>query len=191
MLFRSNPTSKPDAAPYRIIQGSTGLGLNLDGKVGPNDFTSPLGDKGIDNQLYRAIGCTRNFRADGETAILTPQWRVKGRYNTYVIEITDVDDLQNDNDVTITTYRGMDKLIGDATGAMTAFNEAWNEKVMFHTCPVKIMSTDAISSPRLEPGNRCTNPRTRPGRKPSTGMLWSTSSRGPRIRSAPAMRAIA
>ena len=81
-----NPTSKPDAAPYRIIQGSTGLGLNLDGKIGPNDFTSPLGDKGIDNQLYRAIGCTRNFRADGETAILTPQWRVKGRYNTYVID---------------------------------------------------------------------------------------------------------
>jgi hypothetical protein len=112
-----NPTSKPEAVPYHIIQGNTGLGLNLDGKTGPNDFTSPLGDKGIDNQLYRAIGCTRNFRADGETAILTPQWRVKGRYNTYVVEITDLDDLQNDSDVTVTTYRGMDKMIADATGA--------------------------------------------------------------------------
>ena len=111
-----HPATTPDPLPYHYIQGNTGEGLNLDGKVGPNDLSSPLGEKGIDNQMYRAIGCTRNFRADGETSILTPQWRSRARYNTFMIELTDVDSLANDDDVTVTTYRGLDKLIADATG---------------------------------------------------------------------------
>ncbi len=111
-----NPVTTPDPLPYHYIKGNTGEGLNLDGKAGPNDFTTPLGEKGIDNQMYRAIGCTRNFRADGETSILTPQWRSRAPYNTYVIELTGVDSLANDDDVTVTTYRGLDKLIADATG---------------------------------------------------------------------------
>jgi hypothetical protein len=111
-----NPGTGPDHFPYHDIVGKTGQGLNLDGKVGPNDFTSPDGEKGIDNQLYRAIGCIRNYRAEGETAILLPQWRSRARYNTFVIELNDVDSLANDPDVTVTTYRGTDKLMSDATG---------------------------------------------------------------------------
>jgi hypothetical protein len=110
------PGSSKEPYPFHEIQGKTGLGLNLDGKVGPNDFTSPDGDKGIDNQLYRAIGCIRNYREEGETSILTPQWRSRYVYNAFVIELTDVDSLANDDDVTVTTYRGLDKLISDATG---------------------------------------------------------------------------
>ena len=37
-------------------------------------------------------------------------------FNRTLIEITDVDDLQNDDDVTVTTYRGLDALMDDATG---------------------------------------------------------------------------
>ena len=54
------PNGKP--LPYLEPQGKTGIGLNLDGKIGPNDFTSPTGETGIDNQLYRAIGCVAGFR---------------------------------------------------------------------------------------------------------------------------------
>ena len=43
---------------------------------------------------------------------------------------------------------------------------------MFHTWPVKIISTQASSSPALECGKSATMPSTRPGRKPSTGMPW-------------------
>jgi hypothetical protein len=110
------PSTKPEGLPYYEIKGNIGLGLNLDGKIGPNDFISPDGEKGIDNQLYRAIGCTRNFRAGGETSILTPQWRTRSRYNIFVIELTGVDNLTNSDHVTVTTYRGMDKLLADATG---------------------------------------------------------------------------
>jgi hypothetical protein len=112
-----NPGLKPETLPYHEIQGNIGLGLNLDGKIGPNDFTSPDGEKGIDNQLYRAIGCTRNFRADGETSILTPQWRTRSRYNIFVIELTGVDNLTNSDNVTVTTYRGQDLLLSTADGS--------------------------------------------------------------------------
>ncbi len=55
----------PDAdgsLPYYFAGGKTAIGMNLDGKVGPNDFTSPEGEPGIDNQLFRAIGCVDGFR---------------------------------------------------------------------------------------------------------------------------------
>ncbi len=110
-----NPTAKDLKVPYYEVQGTVGRGLNLDGKVDANDYVSPdTGEKGIDNQIFRAVGCTFNYR-DGQTSTLTPQWR-RATYNIFVIEITEVDSLQSDDDVTVTTYRGNDRLITDATG---------------------------------------------------------------------------
>lgn len=110
-----NPTTKDLKVPYYEVQGTVGRGLNLDGKIDANDYTSPdTGEKGIDNQIFRAVGCTFNYR-DGQTSTLTPQWR-RATYNIFVIELTDVDSLQTDDDVTVTTYRGNDRLITDATG---------------------------------------------------------------------------
>lgn len=111
-----NPTGKPlPGAPYYEVQGNLGRGMNLDGKVDENDYIDvDTGEKGIDNQIYRAIGCTFNYR-DGQTSTLTPQWR-RATYNIFVIELTEVDSLQNDDAVIVTTYRGKDRLITDATG---------------------------------------------------------------------------
>ena len=53
--------------PFYEPESKISLGMNLDGKVGPNDFTSPDGEKGVDNQMYRALGCIRSYR-DGQTA---------------------------------------------------------------------------------------------------------------------------
>ena len=110
-----NPTSKELNVPYYEVQGKVGRGMNLDGKDDANDYVSPdTGEKGIDNQVYRAVGCTFNYR-DGQTSTLTPQWR-RATYNIFVVELTEVDSLQNDDDVIVTTYRGKDRLITDATG---------------------------------------------------------------------------
>jgi len=56
------PTLADDGFKFLEARGPTALGLNLDGKVGPNDFSSPSGERGIDNQLYRALGCIKNYR---------------------------------------------------------------------------------------------------------------------------------
>jgi hypothetical protein len=103
--------------PFREPQTKIGLGLNLDGKVGPNDFTTPDGEKGIDNQLYRALGCIRSYR-DGQTAndFFDNQEIQKTSYNRSMFEITGVDSLANDDSVEVTWYRGLDPLMTDATG---------------------------------------------------------------------------
>jgi len=110
------PDTKPDPIPYHYAVGTTAFGMNLDGKVGPNDFTSPEGDKGIDNQLQRAWGCVTMYRSGSFNVIRYDDWR-KYQYNNVVIELTDVDSLENDDDVTLTTYRGLDKIMTNATGS--------------------------------------------------------------------------
>jgi hypothetical protein len=112
------PMDKDDNFAYREVKGNVAIGLDLDGKADAADFVSTEGEKGIDNELYRAIGCTRLFRApDGTFAHFTNMWVREFNYNRILFEITDVDSLNNDPDVTVSMYRGKDKLITDATGA--------------------------------------------------------------------------
>ena len=110
------PKDAPDQFPYRLAGGKTSLGLNLDGKVKPTDFTSPEGKPGVDNQLFRVIGCVFNYRVGGSVQNFEVIYQQKKEFNRLVIELTDVDSLINDDDVTITTYRGLDPLVADSTG---------------------------------------------------------------------------
>ena len=106
---------------FREAQGKTALGLNLDGKVGPNDFTGPDGEKGIDNQMYRVVGCTENYRGpDGSARHFIESYMQKFNYNRWLFELTNVDSLADDDDVTVTIYRGLDGLTTDAAGNFTS-----------------------------------------------------------------------
>ncbi len=111
------PSMSEEPYPFYEAQGNTSYGLNLDGKIDANDYVSPDGEEGIDNQLYRAIGCIANYRGpDGTLYHFTNKYIQQYNYNRFVIELTDVDSLVNDDDVTVTTYRGSDSLLTDATG---------------------------------------------------------------------------
>ena len=111
------PTIAPEQFVFHEAEGKTSYGLNLDGKVGPNDFTSPEGEKGIDNNLYRALGCISNYRGpDGTLYHFTDKYLQQHNYNRIVIELTNVDSLQNDDSVDVAIYRAKDKLFTDATG---------------------------------------------------------------------------
>lgn len=111
------PTTKPDRFRFLEARGPTALGLNLDGKVGPNDFTSLEGEAGIDNQLYRVLGCVKNYRGpDGAFQFFDDEAIGKEQYNRIIIELTGVDSLVNAADVQVTLYRGRDPLLFDATG---------------------------------------------------------------------------
>jgi hypothetical protein len=114
-VWHPNTTEEP--YPFHEVSGKIAMGLDLDGKVGANDFVSPDGDGGIDNQLYRAIGCIANFRGpDGTAYHFENNYMQRYNYNRLLIELTGVDSLDNDDDVTVTTYRGLDNLLTDATG---------------------------------------------------------------------------
>jgi hypothetical protein len=111
------PGDSPDPTPFREAGGATAHGLNLDGRIGPQDFTSPDGERGIDNQLYRALGCIVGFRGpDGIEFVFESRAIRDSRFNRILIELTEVDDLVNDADVKVTLYRGLDRLLTDATG---------------------------------------------------------------------------
>lgn len=107
-----------DPLPYRDVAGRISYGMNLDGKVKEGDFISPEGEKGIDNELYRAAGCIGNFRS-GQ---ISPIWWYENEYtrryiqNRFMFEISGVDSLENDDDVTVNSYRGSDELLQEAIG---------------------------------------------------------------------------
>ncbi len=112
------PTTSKEPYPFYEVTGGISIGMNLDGKVDDNDFTSPDGVEGIDNQLYRAIGCIANYRGpDGTLYHFTNKYYQQHNYNRVLIELTGVDSLTSDSDVTVTTYRGLDGLLADATGS--------------------------------------------------------------------------
>lgn len=121
-LNREAATWNPDIVKYQLpfkeAQGKIAIGMNLDGKVGPNDFTSPEGEKGVDNQLFRVIGCVDGWR--GPVGVLdqfglTRMYR-QSAYNRLLVEITGIDSLANDDSVEVATYRGLDPLLTDASG---------------------------------------------------------------------------
>jgi hypothetical protein len=114
--YQWHPTTAPEPFPFHEAQGKVSYGLNLDGKVGPNDFESPTGEKGVDNQLYRVIGCIANYRSSGTIYHFENEFMRRYDNDRMIIEISGVDNLNNDPDVTVTTYRGMDGLLTDATG---------------------------------------------------------------------------
>ena len=113
-----HPSVTPEPFDFKEATGKYAIGMNLDGKAGPNDFSSPDGVvKGIDNQLYRAIGCVTAYRGpDGAVHYFGNKFAQQYDYDRVLIELTNVDSLTNDNDVTVTTYRGRDGLLTDATG---------------------------------------------------------------------------
>lgn len=58
-----NPASAPDPMVH-TVKGHLAYGFNLDGKVKPDDFVDPeTQEAGVDNQLYRALGCFHTERA--------------------------------------------------------------------------------------------------------------------------------
>lgn len=112
------PTRSEDNFVFKEAQGRIAPGLNLDGKVDANDFTNTDGVKGVDNQLFRALGCLGGWNGDGIPFINFQDTTYLRRHisNRFMFEITEVDDLVNDPEVIVTTYRGLDPLLSDATG---------------------------------------------------------------------------
>ena len=112
-----NPTTAPDPFAYHEGGGQIAQGLDLDGKTGPNDLTGPDGQKSIDNQLYRAIGCVESFRPGvNANDYFDDQEIGTDNYNRLLIEITGVTSLENSPHVEVTTYRGLEPLLASAAG---------------------------------------------------------------------------
>ena len=92
-------------------------GIDLDGadsrsgddvRSGRLDFVGLDGTKGVDNQFWRAVGCTRSFQEDGpsngfEVEMYTGSWGI-------LIVLDDLDDLKNDDHVKVGIHANADPI---------------------------------------------------------------------------------
>ncbi len=120
-------------APQRTPQGKISFGMNLDGtKDGAatdttcahEKFSTPDGVGAIDNQTYRVIGCSSNFRGfPGEEGYLESLRNAsfKDGGTTMLIEIKGVTDPRNADDVTVGIYNGASPMMIDANGHMLPY----------------------------------------------------------------------
>jgi len=113
-----------DRPVQRTVQSKQAWGLDLDGgdksdTCEHEEFTSPTGETGIDNQEYRAMGCTLEWRGvDGVSAdqkVGMQQFLNSGEW-TQVILLKGVDSLQNDPDVEVIYANTADRPVLDTKG---------------------------------------------------------------------------
>src|ERR1700683_628895 len=120
-----NPTAVEDSLPLREAQGKISYGLNLDGTIDGRGtaktcehekFSSPEGEQGIDNQLYRVIGCSRGWRKGGFNVEYHGPQFMTSSIDRILIEISNVSDERNDEHVVVKLYKGIDSIPLDAAG---------------------------------------------------------------------------
>lgn len=92
-------------------------GINLDSKVsrspadaqsGRLDFVGTDGIQGVDNQFWRAVGCSRSYQSSGssngfDTEMYTGSWGI-------LIRLDDLDDIKNDDHITVSIVANADPI---------------------------------------------------------------------------------
>jgi len=114
-----NPWAADDPGQPQVTS-RIGDGFNLDGKVKASDFVSPDGEKGIDNNLYRAWGCDAPWRGNGNATLdLRANDKMQDGLYTMVIRISGNQDPMNDSDATVEIGYSPDKIVKDARGSVS------------------------------------------------------------------------
>ena len=119
----ANPTSVPDPN-IKIAKGHVAYGFDLDGKDGPNDFVDPQTKAhGVDDMLYRAVGCFITQRASGGKRATWPdiEWDMtRDQMPAWTIEVSGIERDANgkikDGDVKLGFYRATGPVTRNAAG---------------------------------------------------------------------------
>jgi hypothetical protein len=115
-----NPFAAEDPGQPQVTS-RIGDGFNLDGKIKETDFVSPDGEKGIDNNLYRAWGCDAPWRGNGNATLdLRANDKMQEGLYTMVVRISGNQDPMNDSDATLEIGYSPDKIVKDARGGVAA-----------------------------------------------------------------------
>ena len=125
-----SPTSVVDP-PMRIVGGRYSYGRNLDGNVDGaatantckhGNFSTPDGAPGIDNQLYRLMGCVYGYRDKGYLEHHANRERQDESKGIILIDVAGVDDPRNDPAVEVTFYLSATNLHFDTRGRIVPFS---------------------------------------------------------------------
>jgi hypothetical protein len=112
-----HPETYPDPGMTEV-SGNIAEGFNLDDNTATG-FVSPTGEKGIDNNFYRAIGCTKSYRGPprlSSTALGTNDTMRNGAWTVAIVVHGAGKDPMNDSKVDVGFYMSGDKLVKDGNG---------------------------------------------------------------------------
>jgi len=112
-----NPTSTPDPGLVGV-SGTIGEGIDLDGNP-KTGFTSPTGEKGIDNNFYKTLGCWKTYRGPQRLSSGALQFNDSmrnGGWTTLIVVAGKGADPMNDPNVTVGIYVSDDKMVKDGNG---------------------------------------------------------------------------
>lgn len=155
-----NPTVVVDP-PLKIVEGKISYGMNLDGNVDGSstpktcsheNFTSPAGEPGIDNQMYRLLGCIYGWRDSGYIETNANGELRDTSQGVILIEVTGVDDEMNDENVTVRMHRANDILPKDSAGNILPYASYRTHDIPGYGLPAKgriengVLKTDPIEA---------------------------------------------
>jgi hypothetical protein len=113
-----NPFAAEDPGQPQVAS-RIGDGFNLDGKIKASDFVSPDGERGIDNNLYRAWGCDAPWRGNGNATLdLRANDKMQEGLYTMVIRVSGNQDPMNDSNAIVEVGYSPDKIVKDARNAV-------------------------------------------------------------------------
>ena len=120
-----DPGAAPDPGFLTLQSSGTLDGFDLDGGSGADScehagFDGPAGESGIDDQLWRAIGCIRGFQK-GEIVDSVVESAVRDGSMTILVDVRDVDDPRNDDDVAVQVFASREAPPLGADGSVLPF----------------------------------------------------------------------
>jgi hypothetical protein len=161
-----NPTSTPDPGLVGV-SGALAEGLNLDENE-ETGFISPTGEKGIDNNFYKALGCWKTYRGPHRLSSGALQFNDgmrNGGWTTVIVVAGEGHDPMNDDHVEVGFYVSNDKMVKDGNGNIArdySFRIAPNARyegilpartsngVILSTAPADVMLRDPSYNQTLE-----------------------------------------
>jgi hypothetical protein len=111
-----NPFTAPDPGMQQVT-GKIGEGFDLDHNA-KTGFVSPTGQKGVDNNLYRVLGCGMAYRGVPWSAYLSVRGNDKmleGLY-TIIIRVSGNKDPMNDDDARVEIGYSPDHVVKNSAG---------------------------------------------------------------------------
>lgn len=117
--------------PMRTVTGKYSYGMNLDGNedgsatpksCAHGNFQTPDGKTtGVDNQLYRLMGCVYGYRSEGYLEHHANRERQDESKGIILIDVKNVDDPRNDDDVEVSFYLSATDLNFDTVGRIVPY----------------------------------------------------------------------
>ncbi len=157
-----DPLAQPDPGFMTLDGPARVAGLDLDGVdsvasagtpggCAHDDFTSPDGETGIDDQHWRLMGCIRGYRPnDLMDRLFQANTMVKEGGYAILLEITGMDDPRNDDEVAVQILSAAEPVTTDAAGGILD-----HVSVTAHPDP---RFQNAIARGRIEDGILTTEP---------------------------------